>query len=160
MLISGSSGPMQLHCTLGLGMILSSLYQKQLNEIAGNHGSNIMLTSLSVLEKAVFTDDAVDGAIIGYGLALSSLLIHDSRKDSQVHALSTRKNILEYCSKLTQSDLATVSGQAMWYTLVCVTMSGMLSGFVEGEDVYSCFMLLKEKVHACQQVIIRVLNNK
>ena len=145
---------MQFYCGLALGMILSRLYQEQFFEIAGLDGSNSLLTALTVLQNGVFDDDIIEkeGAVIGYGLAISSMISHDSRKDSNVHGLMVHKKIMAVCSALNQEELSTIVGQAHCFALASVTLNAFVAQSIDIQTVHECFATLQQKVALCPQV--------
>lgn len=150
---SGSVTQFHLYCFIGWGLLLSRLSQEQFTELSGNEGKNAILSSLDTFENIVFHDEASvhPGPIIGYGLAISSLLAHATQKDSKVHALLSYEKILSKVTSFTKEDTAFIQSQAFCYVLACTTLNAFNGGCISATDVMSCAEMLHEKMQKdCQ----------
>lgn len=145
---AGSVTQFHFYCLIGWGLLLSRLSQEQFAELAGCEGRTAMLTSLSMMEEIVFKDEAnvQVGAVIGYGLAISSLFTHSTQKDSKVHALLSYEKLLQKCTPYTPEDTAIPNKQGFCFALACTTMNAYLAGNVSADDVQSCAELIGEKI--------------
>lgn len=150
---AGSATPMHFYCGLGFGLMLSRLYQEQLSEIIGGDGGNVMVRYLSLLQNIVFEQEELekDGAIVGYGYAVSSLLSHDSRKDSKVHGLACLEKLFLRCTSFGEEELATVTGQGFFFALAIVTQNAFACGGLGVEEVTKYLELLQQKISKAPQ---------
>ena len=145
---------MQFHCGVGLGLLLSRLYQEQFSEISGICGHTIMLKSLNTLENILYDSTVLEkeGPIIGYGIAMSSLLSHDVRKDSKVHAILAYEKLLHKCQELSEEDVNTVTGQAFCFALACVSMHAFGAATVDVNTIHECLDLIQKYILKASQV--------
>ena len=70
-----SSAMVQAHCSVGLGIILQKLYKENISDSLGQEGNILLAKSVSTLERAALSPEFenTEGAILGLGLAMSSL---------------------------------------------------------------------------------------
>ncbi|XP_032233940.2 focadhesin [Nematostella vectensis] len=140
---AGSSAVIQVHCGLGLGLLLSKLYQEHYSDVAGQDGYMLVTTALDTLENAGFSTDLenTEGACLGMGVALSSLC-HENIIDSRVHLNTIHQKLQGVLDEhLGDPDQRL---QTLCFNFALVTASLFEVGLISIEESLKCVNTLQE----------------
>ncbi|XP_070543239.1 focadhesin-like [Ptychodera flava] len=124
----------QFHCGLGLGSLLSRLYQEHFSEVTGNEGAMATMKALDVLEHSCLTPaiQNTNGCMLGLGLALSSLCGLGATH-SRVHVTSTHAKLMALLEVWEDEEKSGISVQTLCMCLACVTVSACNSNYLSAE---------------------------
>ncbi|KAK3740115.1 hypothetical protein QZH41_012352, partial [Actinostola sp. cb2023] len=169
---AGSSSVIQVHCSLGLGLLLSKLYEEHFSELAGNEGYMMMTTALDVLETAAFSCDlentevsckrppfttpCLTSIVVVYkrsqllfrdgaslGIGLAlSSLCKENIVDSRVHLLAMHQKLKSLLDNYNEEQNRAL--QTMSFSFSLVTSNAYHTGIITGEEANQCVSILQD----------------
>ena len=143
-----SSTALQLHISLGYGLLLSKLYKEKFEDIVGEGNDKQLTTSAHKMKEIVVNNDIEnkDGLIVGYGLTISSILAFDTNKDSQIFAANAHKELANLMESTTKEELSTLTTQAQLFSFSLITMYAYQAEHLTLEEVEKYFEMIEKKV--------------
>ncbi|XP_068741397.1 focadhesin-like [Montipora capricornis] len=134
---AGSSAAVKRSCSLGLGLLLSKLYEEHFSDLCGKEGYLVMSKALDALEKAALAEDLenTEGASLGLGLALS-FLCNENVVDSRVHVTNMYNTLMNMMDKHVADPDQRL--QALCFSVSCVCVNAFHTGLLSAEKAAMC----------------------
>jgi len=134
---AGSSAVVQTSCSLGLGLLLSRLYEEHFSDLCGKEGYLLMTTALDALENAALAQELenTEGACLGLGLALS-FLCKESVVDSRVHVTNMYHKLMNLLDEH-NADLDQRL-QSLCFSVSCVCVNAFHTGLLSADEAAEC----------------------
>ncbi|XP_066935726.1 focadhesin-like isoform X2 [Clytia hemisphaerica] len=152
---AGTSSVLHFYTGIGYGMLMSRLSQIQSAGVMATFPEFNMVEYMKILKKAATQNGdeeyEKDGAIIGYFIALSSLVYENDKKTPDEEILAQFDQLIKQVNNLQREELTALQAQCYCFGLSSLTVALERVGAIKTNKVFEIRAILQKHVELAPQ---------